>query len=672
MGVNVGSVSKGEPLQAPLSSSWALSGSRRVALTLGTDALVVGVCFYMALLFRFLGVPTAQLLPYFQPLTLTILPIAALFAAVNLVARIDDNVWRYASVQEVLTIWATTTASTVIILALDLAAGAFRARPLPLSVVLLGGLFTYVAFVATRYRGRLISGAVWRLNALRGRFPPTQVRTLIYGAGEAGQLLARQLRSEYSAQAYVICGFIDDDPAKLGLRFQGAKVLGNRAAIADLVEREHVELIILAMPSVRSPDLREVIACCQRTTARIQVAPDVLGFITRMGSQPLLREVGVEDLLGRTPVQIDQTACAGVITGKVVLVTGACGSIGIELCRQLCAFAPRQLLVLDNNETGAYDLEIELRMRFPAVGVTPIVADVTDARKVEQVFRETSPQVVFHVAAYKHVPLMERYPEEAVRVNVGGTRAVAAMAQRFEAERFVLVSTDKAVNPSSVMGATKRVAEMLAVAAGQRPLPEHQEGWIDRRTLCTAVRFGNVLGSRGSVIPTFARQIELGGPVTVTHSDMTRYFMEISEAASLIIQAAALTTGGDIFILDMGEAIRVDDLARKMIRMRGLRPEVDISIVYTGIRPGEKLQEELAYAAEQREATIHPRINRHHTGQDYDAATVNAAVDGLLAMADPEHHTQLVSLLFDVARADLGRAPESWPAVGISETAATR
>jgi len=297
-------------------------------------------------------------------------------------------------------------------------------------------------------------------------------------------------------------------------------------------------------------------------------------------------------------------ACERVLRDRVVLVTGGCGSVGSELCRQVAQFDPKLLVILDNNETGLYDLELALRTRFRQLAVSILVADITEAVRMDAVFREVKPEVIFHAAAYKHVPLMERFPQEAVRVNVGGTAVMLEMARRHDAQYFVFVSTDKAVEPHSVMGATKRIAEMLVIGENGSSVSDQ------RSTRCAVVRFGNVLGSRGSVVPTFARQIDLGGPVTVTHPDMTRYFMDVSEAAGLIIQAASFTHGGDIFMLEMGERIRVDDLARKMIRMRGLRPEIDIPIVYTGVRPGEKLHEELVSPEEGREPTEHPLVHR--------------------------------------------------------------
>jgi FlaA1/EpsC-like NDP-sugar epimerase len=449
-------------------------------------------------------------------------------------------------------------------------------------------------------------------------------------------------------RAYQPVGFVDDDRAKLGLRVHGIEVLGNRSDLAGLVERERVELIILAMNNVSGEKLRSIVSLAQQTPAQIKIARGSFDWAAAAKGVPLVREVRVEDLLGRPQASLDYSACERTLGYKTVLVTGACGSIGSELCRKIASFSPRRLVAIDNNETGIYDLEIELRLKFPAVDLKVVVADVTNAPRMEALFRVARPDVIFHVAAYKHVPLMEAYPEEAVRVNCLGTAIVLRNARRYRAERFVLVSTDKAVNPSSVMGATKRVAEMLVMSAAAEARGTGQPG--DGGLLCTTVRFGNVLASRGSVVPTFARQIELGGPVTVTHVEMTRYFMDISEAASLIIQAATLTQGQDIFMLDMGERIRIDDLARKMIRMRGLRPEIDIPIEYTGMRAGEKLHEELAYADEEKEATAHPLIHRLKGERKLEAGVVQQVLDRLLELAGTGAREQLVRELLEFSR----------------------
>jgi FlaA1/EpsC-like NDP-sugar epimerase len=369
------------------------------------------------------------------------------------------------------------------------------------------------------------------------------------------------------------------------------------------VQERRVGLIIIAIHNIAGAQLRELLSECLKTNAQIKILPNFLGTIDQVRAALPLKDIQPEDLLGRQLCPVDEQACARLITGKVVLVTGAAGSIGSELCRQVLALRPLRLLMLDNNETGLHDLQAALQCGEPQQLVA-LIADVADSGRLEKIFVQHRPQVVFHAAAYKHVPMMELHPAEAVRVNIQGTQVVAALAAKYAVDRFVLISTDKAVRPSSVMGATKRVAEMLIGSASQ------QQVVLGRSSLFTAVRFGNVLGSRGSVVPTFTRQIDQGGPVTVTHPEMTRYFISISEAVSLIIQAATLTEGGDIFMLDMGEAIRIEDLAHKMIRLRGLRPGQDIQIVHSGVRPGEKLHEELLGPAERRLPTAHPKIYR--------------------------------------------------------------
>jgi FlaA1/EpsC-like NDP-sugar epimerase len=425
-------------------------------------------------------------------------------------------------------------------------------------------------------------------------------------------------------------------------------VLGGRQDLGHIIERRHIDLIIIAINNVRGEDLRQILTMAQQTPAQIRIIPSVFEVVSVANTAPFLREVRVEDLLGRQAVQLQRDACQRVLRDKVVLITGGCGSVGSELCRQVAQFEPRQLVVLDNNETGLYDLEIALRTRFRELAVTIVIADVTDPGRMDAVFAEVKPQVIFHAAAYKHVPLMERFPQEAVKVNIGGTAVVLEVARRYDAQYFVFVSTDKAVEPHSVMGATKRIAEMLVIGGNRNR--EAKDG----ETRCTAVRFGNVLGSRGSVVPTFARQIDLGGPVTVTHRDMTRYFMDVSEAAGLIIQAASFTEGGDIFMLDMGERIRIDDLARKMIRLRGLRPEIDIPIIYTGVRPGEKLHEELAYSDEESEPTEHPAVHRsiptgHRQIHDNRVATIETEIKALLSLISTGDNGLLVRRVMDIA-----------------------
>ncbi len=637
---------------------------RRVPWAL-IDAPVVVAAFYAAFLFRFLDAPDADVPVALARLNAAIFPLVVVYIAVNYLFGLHRRVWRYASAPEIIPIMASAATSTLVVAAVDVGVTLQSRRFLPLSVVLLGGFLSFCGLGLVRYRWRLLTG-LSRRWAGRGA---TGTRALIYGAGEAGQLLAWRLLSHKEGRYFKVVGFIDDDRSKRGMRIHGIEVLGGRASLARIVDRHAVDLVILAIANVRGEKLRDIVSVAQETPAQIKIAPDILGWMDRPHGTPLVREVRLEDLLGRPRATVDRAACHRVMGEKVVLVTGACGSIGSELCQQIASFAPRRLIALDNNETGLYDLEVELRARFAGLDIVVVVGDVTDDTRMDSVFQATRPQVIFHVAAYKHVPLMEHHPEEAVRVNIQGTWVTLAKAREYHAERFLLVSTDKAVNPSSVMGATKRVAEMLLLSLSDEQVAADGH---DRTPalICTAVRFGNVLGSRGSVVPTFAKQIELGGPVTVTHPEMTRYFMDISEAASLIIQAATLTRGRDIFMLDMGERIRIGELARKMIRLRGLRPDIDIPIVYTGIRPGEKLHEELNYAEEEKLETTHPLIHRLSRQTQPDPRVLQGVIERLLRLAASGRREQLVSELLDCAR--FGAAEQAVVALEGEEQPATR
>jgi len=608
------------------------------------DAVVVVISFGAAFALRWIDAPSALRIPEL-PLVGSFVVLTALYVAWNYLVGLHRVLWRYATVTDMGPILAATLGATATAVALTVGLGASGRSPLPIGVLLLGGFFSFCGFAGVRYGGRYLTRArQWKLSLGARR-----TRTLIYGAGEAGQLLAWRLRTRDEGRSYRLIGFIDDSRSKRGLRIHGIEVLGNRSDLAHSVERERVELIVLAISNITGEKRRAIISAAQQTPAQIKIAPGAFAWMAPGTGVPLVREIRVEDLLGRPPAALDRAACQRTLGDKIVMVTGACGSIGSELCRQIAGFGPQRLVIVDNNETGVYDLELELRARLPTVVLAVVVADVTNQARLQALFRTARPQVIFHVAAYKHVPLMQEYPEEAVRVNIGGTWNTLQQARRFGAERFVLVSTDKAVNPSSVMGATKRVAEML-VMSDDGPGGEGRAG----EQLYTAVRFGNVLGSRGSVVPTFARQIELGGPVTVTHPEMTRYFMDVSEAAGLIIQAAALTRGRDIFMLDMGEHIRIDDLARKMIRMRGLRPEVDIPIVYTGMRPGEKLHEELTYDQEEKLPTSHPLITRlRGNGTTLDSAELRPAVQRLLDRAARGTRDELVAALLALSQRGL-------------------
>ena len=529
------------------------------------------------------------------------IPMIALSTAVILlwlyIFGVYQRIWTRTSGHEVSAIVSATVVATTILATVDFL---IIPRPLPLSVVIVGGALALSGVAASRYRTRLVSGAFWRWKAIwLGEFPKEVTHVLIVGAGESGQEFAWRLKHRFTGHSYQIVGFIDDDLQKQGMRVEGCPVLGGREDILTVAEARAIDLIVVAIHNISGTDFREILALCQQSQARIKVVPDVFDLVDNRHSDIPLRDIQPEDLLGRSVVTRHQNVDLCPITERVVLITGAAGSIGSELCRQLVSYRPVKMILVDNNESGLHDLVLELKALKPGIELAPALVDIVSADSLRVVFKRFQPQIVFHAAAYKHVPMLQYYPQEALRVNIRGTLNVAEMALNYDAERFVLVSTDKAVNPSNIMGASKRIGELMLHALSREP---------DCQTLFAAVRFGNVLGSRGSVIPTFNRQIDSGGPVTVTDREMTRYFMSIPEAANLIIHAASMTQGDEIFVLKMGEVVRILDLAERMIRLRGLRPFKDIPIEFTGIRPGEKLHEELFYATENPIQTAHPSI----------------------------------------------------------------
>jgi len=636
---------------------------RKYILWVPIDALIVATSLILAWTTRSI---TADL--DIRPALFFGLAAIGVCCAVNYLFRIYHRIWRYASAGEIVVIAAAVATSTTVLSVVDLLWP--QRRAVPLSVVLMTGFFAFVGFVSVRYRRRVWTGFQWRWRAMRGRFP--RHRTLIVGAGEAGQLMAWRFQNQKEGEDYEPIGFVDDDPGKQGMRLHGIKVLGDRYAIPDLVARRRADLIVVAIYNISGQDFRDILAICEETSAQIKVLPNIFDFIGNTKKVLPIQNVTAEDLLGRKPVEIDREACRTLLTGKVVLVTGAAGSIGSELSRQILAYAPRHLLMLDNNETGLHDLVATDLYRSPEIGnqeeiradprqcAVPIIGDVTNRNKVETIFEVHRPEIVFHAAAYKHVPLMEEHPDEAVRVNILGMKIVAELATHHGAERFVFVSTDKAVDPCSIMGATKRLGEFLIANCRSHIAGNECLGSEKRpQTLFTAVRFGNVLGSRGSVVPAFERQIEMGGPVTVTHAEMTRYFMSVKEAASLIIQAAALTRGGDLFMLDMGQRIRIDDLARRLIRLRGLRPEVDIPIIYTGVRPGEKLHEELFGRDEKRYPTMHPKILRIENNLAIDEGLLFREIEELIALAEDCENSILREKLWQVVGMLSGKEVEA-------------
>ncbi|HEY8420626.1 MAG TPA: nucleoside-diphosphate sugar epimerase/dehydratase, partial [Thermoclostridium sp.] len=413
---------------------------------------------------------------------------------------------------------------------------------------------------------------------------------------DAGAMIAKEMEL-HTELNYRPVAFLDDSDYKKGKKVNGIPVLGGIDDVADVVERKSIDEIIIAIPSAKPAVLNRIYEQCVKTKCKVKILPSMSQLIDESIMLKRVKDVDIEDLLGREPIVVDLEGVAGYLSGKVVLVTGGGGSIGSELCRQIASFGPKKLIMLDNYENGLYDILNELTRKYPELDIIPVIANIREMDRLKEIFGEYRPNIVFHAAAHKHVPLMENNPEEAIKNNVFGTWNVAHCADMYNTDRFVLISTDKAVNPTNVMGATKRIAEMIIQALDKKS-----------KTEFVAVRFGNVLGSNGSVIPLFKKQIEQGGPVTVTHPDVTRFFMTIPEAVQLVIQAGAMAEGGEIFVLDMGEPVKILDLAKNLIRLSGFEPYEDIDIEITGLRPGEKLYEELLLNEEGLKATKHNKI----------------------------------------------------------------
>lgn len=502
---------------------------------------------------------------------------------------IQRGLWRYVGLHDLARIlWASLAGAALCYALIHLLIGNTQ---YPRSVIILTGLLSGLYLAGIRVAVR------WFREWLQ-IIGPTARRVLIVGAGHAGEQLVRDMLSDAGYNSKPIA-FVDDDPVKRKMKIHGIPVVGGIADIKATAIRLEVHEIIVAIPSASTMVKQSILAASEGCTAPIKILPSVKRLLGDPVSLQQVRPMSLEDLLQREPIQTDRQELHPLIEGKTVLVTGAGGSIGSELCRQIAQYKPESLVLFEQYENSLHALLLELRASFPHVGVLPVVGDVTMPDRVGEIFKQTGPDLVFHAAAHKHVPLMELNPKEAIRNNIVGTRVVAEAALRTGVDRFVLISTDKAVNPSSVMGVTKRIAEHLVQGFSNKGL-----------TKFTVVRFGNVLGSNGSVVPLFAEQIRKGGPVTVTDPEIKRFFMTIPEAVQLVLQSSLMGQGGDVFVLDMGEQIRVADLARNMIVLSGLVPGKDIEIAYTGLRPGEKLYEELFEETEQVEPTSHAKINR--------------------------------------------------------------
>lgn len=563
------------------------AGTRiRILLLVAIDFVLVNAALIFALLLRFEGthVPPEYIeaINYMGPISAAVTILMLNFFSLY------NRVWEYASIKEMIAIFEAVFLSFAIVSILSL----YTPLPdMPRSVLLITWGLVFIFICSSRVYWRVLRDEIPRFSSA----DPAVRRCLIIGAGDAGAMAAREIQQN-NQLALKVAGFIDDDPAKQNRILYGIPVLGTRADIPRLVKRHNAAEIIIAMPSASGQTIREIARIAKKTRVRLRILPGI--YDSGRGLMASLRDIRMEDLLGREAVKIDLNEIAGYLKEKTVMITGAGGSIGSEMCRQIINYEPTRLIIVDNCENNLFDIQQELINRdLITTELCTVLLDVKNRSKLQAVFKKYHPQVVFHAAAYKHVPMMEVHPDEALQNNVYGTKNVAQMADEFGCETFIFISTDKAVNPSSVMGATKRIAELVVKDLNR-----------SSKTRFASVRFGNVLGSRGSVIPTFIKQIEHGGPVTVTHPDMTRYFMTIPEAVSLVFQAGALAKGGEIFVLDMGEPVKIADLARDLINLAGYEPDKDIQIQYTGVRPGEKLYEELFTDREGMQSTKHERI----------------------------------------------------------------
>jgi len=548
------------------------------------DVLCVPLALILAYWLRFnLGAIPSEFQRSLCELILIAMPVQGAFFWYSGLYR---GLWRFASIPDLIRIFKVAGFGSVAIVSISFLLN--RLQGIPRSVLLLYPLLLVGGLSASRIAYR------WYKDHRLGFSPQEGRRTLIIGAGRAGEMLVRDLLHR---DAYRPLAFLDDNPAMFQREIHGIPVRGKTEQLAEYVAQLSIELVLLAIPSAHKSLLQRLVVECNQIGVRCQTLPSVFEMAGRQVDAEKLRSVTVEDLLGREVVELDHEAIAGYLAGKVVLVTGGGGSIGSELCRQIAAQKPAQLVVFENGEFNLYAIDHELRHWFSELQLEAVLGDVKNPERVHWLFNTYRPAVVYHAAAYKHVPMLETNPAEGVCNNVFGTKVVADAADRFGVDRFVLVSTDKAVNPANVMGTTKRIAEIYCQNLNSRS-----------KTKFITTRFGNVLGSSGSVIPLFQKQIADGGPVTVTHKDITRYFMTIPESVSLILQAGAMGKGGEIFVLDMGEPVLINDLAKQMIELSGFKVDKDIKIIYTGLRPGEKLFEELLHESEALQKTRHEKL----------------------------------------------------------------
>ena len=538
-----------------------------------TDTFLLNACVYLSLIMRF-DVGIVSIEPqYINNYVDNMLFYTIISLLIFWVFRLYHSLWQYASIAEVYRIAEACITVEVVHFLSNKIVG----NMLPRSCYFNAAIYLIIAICASRFMYRMIRTVLNKYRNIK-----TSNKVMIIGAGEATNVIMREIQSSsYLANSNIAC-IIDDDRRKVGKYIRGVKVIGTRDKIKEAAKLYDIDEIIFAIPSASNEVKRDILNICKETDCTLKILPGVYQMVDGEVNVDSIRNVDVLDLLGRDPIEVDIESIMGYVKDKVIMVTGGGGSIGSELCRQLVSHKPKQLIIFDIYENNAYDIQQELKINYPDANVVTLIGSIRNVSRLESVFAQYKPDIVYHAAAHKHVPLMEVSPDEAVKNNVVGTWNVARMADKYGVKKFVMISTDKAVNPTNVMGATKRICEMIVQTYNEIS-----------KTDFVAVRFGNVLGSNGSVIPLFKRQIEAGGPVTVTDPNIIRYFMTIPEAVSLVLQAGAYAKGGEIFILDMGEPVKIDDLAKNLIRLSGYTLGVNMEIKYTGLRPGEKLYEEL-------------------------------------------------------------------------------
>ena len=561
----------------------------------------------MAVLLRFEGeIPAAEFdiirtgLPWMVLLSLAVFYFYGMY----------HRIWHYARMRDLIAIVGAVTLSQAAIFILTV----LLSIAIPRSVMIITWLLDLGAIGASRLMFKINLDLVTESKGGRENL-------LIVGAGDAGAMLARELEQNDAATISIV-GFVDDDEKKQKGRLAGFPILGTTRDLPSVVRKHKIDTIVIAIPSADGDAVRRIDRQCRKTGANVRIMPGIYEMISGEAGMGELREIRLEDLLRRDPIQLDFDQITGYIAGKTVLITGAGGSIGSELSRQISRVGAKEIILLGRGENSIYEIHQELKRKFPEQTYHTVIANITDKDRMARIFKRFHPEVVFHAAAHKHVPLMEIQPDEAVRNNVFGTKNVAELADENQAEIFVLISTDKAVNPTSVMGATKRTAELVLQEINQHS-----------KTKFVTVRFGNVLGSRGSVVPLFEKQIAAGGPVTVTHKEMTRFFMTIPEAVQLVLQAGSQAEGGEVFLFDMGKPVKINDMAEDLIRLHGLTPGRDIKIVYTGLRPGEKLYEELLTSEEGTASTKHKKIFKARI-QPLDEADLKQSLQTLQKTTD--------------------------------------